>query len=576
MNTFNNLENIIFDESPVPLWLFKFNSIPSSSVNSDIEIEKHLSDIELLAVNKAVLELYEAANIDTLRKNLLSIIPEKAFFDILKAKKNIENIYEINEFESKNISLKGRGIDVLIRSKPLKKNDDNSLIVLLSTTDITQHNKLLKENRFLARLPEANPDVVGILKCEAEVLYLNNSGKVLIQNRDLFDLLPGNYQHNICASCDRKTVKSQRYSKDDKEYLLKIRPFENEDQCMIIITDLTESIRLQQEVKLYATTLQNIQQPIVITNNEAQIITFNKAFSDMYGFDKDELLGRNPHVLNPGIQSYIDLGYSQDDYNTLFSGLWQNITNPLIGKWEGIVINQRKDTSLLWSKLFITTVFNEKREIINYIGLPIDITKSVIDTEHSKIELYKAIADLAELRDNETGNHMRRVGIFSKMLAKELGQPNKYCDDIEVFSPLHDIGKVGISDSILLAPRTLSNDEFEIMKTHTLIGYRIVKNNQDAKMAAEIILNHHENFDGSGYPHGRKGKEIPLSARITAISDIYDALRSIRPYKKPWTHEEAMREIIRVAGTHLDPSLVEVFKLIQKQFEAVYFRLKDE
>jgi HD-GYP domain-containing protein (c-di-GMP phosphodiesterase class II) len=151
----------------------------------------------------------------------------------------------------------------------------------------------------------------------------------------------------------------------------------------------------------------------------------------------------------------------------------------------------------------------------------------------------------------------------------------KFCAEMEQFAPMHDIGKVGIPDSILLAPRKLTAEEFAEMKRHTVLGHSIVSGNPEMELAAQIILSHHEKWDGSGYPAGLRGDAIPLPARIAAIADVYDALRSKRPYKTPWPHGEAAAMIAGNAGIQFDPTLVEVFLRLGNIFENVYRELKD-
>ncbi len=196
------------------------------------------------------------------------------------------------------------------------------------------------------------------------------------------------------------------------------------------------------------------------------------------------------------------------------------------------------------------------------------------ETAETKIGLYKALADLAEMRDQETGNHMKRVGLFSQVLAQAYEKPSKFCSDIKVFAPLHDVGKVGISDSILLAERKLTDQEYEKMKEHTLYGYEILKDKEELTMAAVIALSHHENYDGSGYPFGIKGEDIPLAAHISSLADVYDALCSKRPYKEPWSHEAAVEEIYSLAGTKFSPKLIEKFKGVEGNFKRIYEKLK--
>jgi len=176
-----------------------------------------------------------------------------------------------------------------------------------------------------------------------------------------------------------------------------------------------------------------------------------------------------------------------------------------------------------------------------------------------RLKCYGALADLAETREDLTGTHMKRIGLFSKLVAKELGESSDFCDDIEVFAPLHDIGKVGIPDTILLKPRGLTPLEREIMKGHTSMGGSILSEVPTMETGALIARSHHERWDGEGYPDGISKENIPLQARIVSMVDVYDALRSKRPYKEPWTHEQAYDLIVKERGKQFDPSLVDLF-----------------
>jgi putative two-component system response regulator len=192
----------------------------------------------------------------------------------------------------------------------------------------------------------------------------------------------------------------------------------------------------------------------------------------------------------------------------------------------------------------------------------------------------QCIASLAETRDNETGNHILRTRSYVRILAKELSKNPLYSDflsneQIELFAksaPLHDVGKIGIPDSILLKPGKLTNDEFTTMKLHTVYGGEALLGaekkmgfNTFFKHAREIAYFHHEKWNGSGYPHGLIRHDIPLSARIMAIADVYDALISTRCYKKAFSHLQAVEMINEVSGTQFDPLLVECFNNVKEE-----------
>jgi len=183
------------------------------------------------------------------------------------------------------------------------------------------------------------------------------------------------------------------------------------------------------------------------------------------------------------------------------------------------------------------------------------------DLEAARIEVLERLAAAAEYRDDMTGKHTQRVGEIAAVLAKTLGVPAAELDLIRRAAPLHDVGKIGIPDMILLKPGPLTPEEFEVMKTHTTIGARILSGSQFPllKLAEEIALTHHERWDGTGYPQGLKGEAIPLAGRIVAVADTYDAMTSDRPYRKALPSKEALRVLRDGAGTQWDGSMVEAF-----------------
>ncbi len=176
-------------------------------------------------------------------------------------------------------------------------------------------------------------------------------------------------------------------------------------------------------------------------------------------------------------------------------------------------------------------------------------------------ETLLRLAKAGEYRDEETGNHVIRMARFSRVIAETLGLDEAECESIELAAPMHDIGKIGIPDQILLKPGKLTPEEFEIIKEHTVIGYEILKGSPSKylKMGAEIALGHHEKFDGSGYPYGLAGEDIPMSARIVAVADVFDALTSSRCYKPAWSDQDALGLLLSESGKHFDPQCVDAF-----------------
>jgi len=185
-------------------------------------------------------------------------------------------------------------------------------------------------------------------------------------------------------------------------------------------------------------------------------------------------------------------------------------------------------------------------------------TQQIVAREH---ETLLRLAKAGEYRDEVTGNHVVRMARYSREIGDALGLSDKECDEIEYAAPMHDIGKIGIQDNILLKPGKFDQMEWIKMQEHTRIGHSILSNSQSRyiQTGSIIALNHHERFDGSGYPNGISGKDIPLVARIVAVADVYDALVSPRPYKAAWSTSDAQDYLHKHAGSQFDPICVEAF-----------------
>ena len=206
-----------------------------------------------------------------------------------------------------------------------------------------------------------------------------------------------------------------------------------------------------------------------------------------------------------------------------------------------------------------------KREVVNR-------TRELMTTIHrlertdkqlrlSQEETIHRLAKAAEFRDNETAQHIRRMSNYCELLGRLLGLDDERCELLLAASPMHDIGKIGTNDSILLKPGKHTEEEFEIMKQHTVMGYRILAGSKSEllNMGAIIALTHHEKYDGSGYPRGLAGDDIPLEGRITAVADVFDALTSKRVYKPAWSLEDSINVLREQRGKHFDPELADLF-----------------
>jgi putative two-component system response regulator len=196
----------------------------------------------------------------------------------------------------------------------------------------------------------------------------------------------------------------------------------------------------------------------------------------------------------------------------------------------------------------------------------------------ASLEIIWRLTAASEYRDNETGAHIKRMSHYSAAIAQKMGLAKKAIEAILYGAPMHDIGKIGIPDNILLKPDKLDDKEWEVMKQHAIIGDNILKGSKIGyvRMGAMIARTHHEKWDGSGYPYGLKGRQIPLAGRIVALADVFDALTSKRPYKEAFSIEKSYRIIEQGRGNHFDPDVVDAFFSIQDQILNIKDKYQDE
>ncbi len=234
----------------------------------------------------------------------------------------------------------------------------------------------------------------------------------------------------------------------------------------------------------------------------------------------------------------------------LTAGAKDFITKPF-EDWEVLLRIQ----NMLETRMYYT------RQVDRADNLEQEVRKRTEEIRLTQLDTVRRLGVAGEFRDNETGAHVLRMSHICSMLAKKLGLSEAYCEMILYASSMHDVGKIGVRDGVLLKQGKLDDEEWKLMKRHPQIGAQIIGNQSSELMilAREIALNHHEKWDGSGYPNGVCGDEIPVGARIAAISDVFDALTSQRPYKEAWPVEKAVALISEESGRHFDPSLVEIF-----------------
>lgn len=246
--------------------------------------------------------------------------------------------------------------------------------------------------------------------------------------------------------------------------------------------------------------------------------------------------------------------------------------------WSGILKHKTRYRKTMYTKTNIFPLF-ENNKLNGYWVMFEDISNSYLSQYK---DMMGSLLNASKLKDNDTGLHNERLNYYSKALSEALFEANLYpqidadfIDNISSLAAIHDIGKIGTPDYILQKKGKLTDVEWSVMREHTINGTLILAN-YPVPMAKEITLSHHEKWDGSGYPYKLAGAMIPLSARIVAIADVYDALRMKRSYKEGIPHKETVAHIAQGAGNHFDPTLIEVFKDIAKEFDYIWKQNKDQ
>ena len=291
---------------------------------------------------------------------------------------------------------------------------------------------------------------------------------------------------------------------------------------------------------------------LVSKTNPKGIITYvNDKFCETSKYSREELIGKSHNIVR-----------SPDVSKSIFKNMWDTIQNKEI--WNGLVKNRAKDGTSYFVEATIMPILDSQGEIFEYISMRTDITKEIElreDIESTQKEVLSTLGELGEWRSKETGDHVNRVALYSELLAREYGCKEEDTRQLKMASPMHDIGKVIIPDEILLKPGKLTDEEFTTMKNHTVYGWEIFHKSHHKLLqtAALIAHQHHEKWDGSGYPRALKGMDIHIFGRITAIADVFDALSHERVYKKAWEMERVLEFLRAESGKSFEPKLVDIF-----------------
>ncbi|HPD80484.1 MAG TPA: HD-GYP domain-containing protein [Spirochaetia bacterium] len=316
----------------------------------------------------------------------------------------------------------------------------------------------------------------------------------------------------------------------------------------------------EQLVTLY----KSIAMPLAIISKDLTYIYFNELYKNLlikYQYTETKhFLNTFSRILKP--EELADIYRCMKNKNRNYS-------------WSGTLEHKARDIHASITKMQIMPYLfsKETREPQSWIVILDDFT---VEMQGFVYVMFKGLLDASKLKDNDTGKHIERVNLYATVLAKALYDENldilvdvDFVDNIGFLAAMHDVGKIGTPDDILNKKGSLTDFEWKIMKEHTINGAFILSAYPNP-MAKEIAQSHHERWDGTGYPYNLEKDMIPLSARIVAIADVYDALRMKRSYKEPKNHKETYDVIMRGSGTHFDPSLVLVFRKHHKEFEKIY------
>jgi putative two-component system response regulator len=350
---------------------------------------------------------------------------------------------------------------------------------------------------------------------------------------------------------------------------------ENEKSLIILVDDNPANLRIGKNVlaeKYAVATAPSAEKMFgLLQNNAPAIILLDIDMPEMSGYEAIKILKSNPETKNIPVIFLTAKTESDDELEGLSLGAIDYIIKPF-------------NPALLLKRIEVHLLVEAQRKELEYFNENLqkmveEKTQSVLDLQNA---LLKTMAELVECRDDITGGHIERTQRGIKILLDELEKSDVYREEtknwnVELLlqsSQLHDVGKISIDDNILKKPGKLNEEEYSEMKKHASFGEQIIKKIETLAKESDFLnyakifaASHHEKWDGSGYPRGLHGHNIPLLGRIMAVADVYDALTSVRPYKKAFSHEEAVRIITEGSGTQFDPALVDAFLRVADRFK---------
>ena len=445
----------------------------------------------------------------------------------------------------------------------------------------TRDKELIYEKDYSNIVIESNTNAIIVVGIDLKVKTFNKaaeemfgySKEEMIGKDSLFNLIPFmSYSHHNKGIRDFfKTGNLKHYGKNlellakrknGESFPVRIsfgknKNIDSKEKIVIAnIQDITAEKEKEAKIKESTLLLEQYKTAIDLTSIVSKtdtrgIITYvNEQFCKVSQYSKEELIGQTHNIVKHENMS-----------KSVFEDMWNTIKSRKT--WAGQVENRAKDGTSYHLKAMVMPILNSENEIVEYISVRTNISaliKIKQDIMSTQKEVLFTLGELGEVRSKETGQHVNRVALYSELIATKYGLKIEEVDLLKMASPMHDIGKVAIPDEILLKPGKLTDKEMDIMKTHAKIGYEIFCKSKHKMLqtAAIISYEHHEKYDGSGYPRGLKKDEISIYGRITSVADVFDALSHDRVYKKAWSIEKIIEFMIKEKNRSFEPILVDI------------------
>jgi PAS domain S-box-containing protein len=417
---------------------------------------------------------------------------------------------------------------------------------------ITDGSKMLRANRALL-------EFIGFDSNEAFFEHYQCLCELFKEARNYLSFCKGErlWVDEILTETERDHKIMIQQGSETRIFLPKVQAYTFADmkQYIVVFEDVTSVDRLQN--RLLQEYKEAVDRSAIVSKTDARgVITFvNQKFCDISGYSEEELVGQPHNIIR-----------HPDMAAAVFKEMWGMISEKKA--WSGIVKNRTKSGGAYYVDTVINPITDCRGNIVEYIGIRHDITtietaKSNLyaEIEETQKTLLYRLGEIGEIRSRDTASHVKRVAKYSRMLALRAGLDEKEASILQLASPMHDIGKLAVPDHILNKEGYLTDGERKVMQTHCENGYNILKNSDRPilKAAAIVAHQHHEKWDGSGYPRGLESEEIHIYGRITAVADVFDALSMARPYKEPWSDSDIFAYFKDNRGTFFDPRLIDLF-----------------